>query len=92
MAAFLSALLLFILGMCRSSRYITYNFSALFKIFLKVSSAAGLMALAVFIFKNSMNIVVLAFFGLVIYLGLLFLFKGIGKSDLAKFYKTIARK
>lgn len=92
MAAFLSAIFLFALGFFWTSRQIKYNFFAIIMIFLKVLLASILMAFCVYILQDMLNVFVLVPFGLIIYLILLLLFKGLGWREIKDFYLSLARK
>ena len=92
MAAFLSAIFLFALGFFWTSRQIKYDFFAIIMVFLKVLLASILMAFCVYILQDMINIFLLVPLGVIVYLILLFLFRGLQLKEIKDFYHSLATK
>jgi len=91
-AALVSGIILFCLGLRWVGKVMNYNKKFLLIMFLKSAAAGFLMAIILWFSKEHLSIYFSIPLGAIIYLIAIYLFKGISKKDLKTLYHTFVRK
>lgn len=91
-AALISGVILFILGLRWIGKVIDYSKSFLIKMFIKSMGSAVIMAILLLFIKNYLSIFYSIPIAAIIYTILIVLFKAISRKDLRIFYKSVAKK
>lgn len=91
-AALISYLILFILGMVVVEKIIDYNRWYLLNSFFKSLGSCLIMALAVIYLKNYWHFLPVIFLGVFIYFGFLFLFGGFKIGDLRQVFNLLTKR
>lgn len=91
-AALVTLFLLFILNLIWVSKIIKYDYKFLGLKLLKTIVAVVAMAIVVLYLKQSVNFIILAIIGALLYVGLMYLIKGFTKDDIKYLIQAIFKK
>jgi O-antigen/teichoic acid export membrane protein len=91
-AALVSGILLFILGLRWVGKIAPYNKRSLLMVFIKTALASAIMGAALLYLKNSVQVFALMLLGVVLYIIALFLVKGFTKQDVLMLYRAVVKK
>lgn len=91
-AALATAVLLLGLGLPWVSTIIYYSKKYILVRFLKTLFSGSVMAGFILFFRSQINILVLIFIGALVYLGVLYILRGITKDDILSLYASVVKK
>jgi peptidoglycan biosynthesis protein MviN/MurJ (putative lipid II flippase) len=86
LAALLSAIFLFIIGIYWVNKIVKYDKIKIFERFLKSFFSAFVMAALIFIFKKEISFYILIPLGAIFYFSVLFLIRGFTKEEITNVY------
>ncbi|MFZ6036046.1 MAG: flippase [Patescibacteria group bacterium] len=91
-AAAISGVLLFLLGLRWVGKIVTYDKKFLIRVMSKAAASAAVMALVLIILRPYLSVFVEIPIGAIIYIAVLLLLKGIDKNDLLTLYHSFAKR
>ncbi|MFA6098460.1 MAG: flippase [Patescibacteria group bacterium] len=91
-AALISGIVLFFLGLRWIGKIVEYDKKKLINYLLKIFCAAALMGIVLLLLKNDLSIFILMPLGAAVYFVLLYVFKGVNKNDIKTLYSSFANK
>lgn len=91
-AALVSGIVLFFLGLRWVGKIVQYNKAFLLRIFFKALFSAALMAAGLWLLKNVLSPFILIPLGAIVYFVVLYLLRGIAKKDIGTLFHSLAKK
>jgi len=92
LAALLSAIFLFIIGIYWANKIVKYDKIRVLERFLKSFFSAFVMAALIFIFKKEVSFYILIPLGTIFYFSVLFLIRGFTKEEIVNFYYSYVNR